>query len=353
MRVRTYIAESIQEALRSMRRELGEDAIILSTRTVRAAEKPDHELIEIIATAAPAHSSSPAVGEELPMASQLQQELAALRSAVHELSLQLRFGQVRSLPQWQLLWELAEREGFSEGFLLRHSAGLDPSLPLPELQQQLRHSLLQHLRYVPLPEPSHHPLRIVLTGLPGAGVTTSLLKLALFYALERSYPVQIVSAATDTLGALEQLQLFSSVTDIPVAEVHTARELQRLLGSIPPIPQVVLVELPTGNPLHGQLQQLWQSYRSAAQPDATYAVMSATESSANASAFVQAWRELGSDALVLTKLDLAVGIGAVVEVLSTAALPIVALGIGPRIPEDFAAASPGALEQFILRGQQR
>ncbi|MCS7177457.1 MAG: hypothetical protein NZ960_07620 [Candidatus Kapabacteria bacterium] len=344
MRIRTYIGTTPQEALQAMRRELGEDALILSSRTTHTDGR---EVVEIIATSeqearsaatpVPHHSSY----QDALLFVQLRQEVNQLRQQVAELATFLRYSTAAD-PRWRQLYQQLVSEGFTEEFLAHR---LSPTRPFPswkEALEQARELLTAHLQCQDLPQPKGASLRLCVVGMPGAGTTTTLLKLLLVYKLSFRLPVWLIATDAYKLGALEQLQLFASVADIPLQEAYTPSELQQALSRLPTVAGVVGVELPT-NGSAPELQELWSRFYAVLRPAALYAVVSATDSLPVLRRCFSLWQMVRVSGIIVTKLDQTPGIGALIQALEEYPLPIVCLCAGASIPDDIAPATRGAL----------
>jgi flagellar biosynthesis protein FlhF len=137
MRLRTFIAPSIGEAMRQVRTALGEDAVILSTEQ----EGKQVKVTAAIETQAASNAAAPAVAE-----------------GSDELEAVLRY---HGVPQ-----ALASR-------LLATAAGLEGS----SSQQALTAALRAQFGFQPMTD--RKPAKpILLAGLPGAGKSSTLAKLA-------------------------------------------------------------------------------------------------------------------------------------------------------------------------------
>ncbi|MCS6965679.1 MAG: hypothetical protein NZ473_02780 [Candidatus Kapabacteria bacterium] len=345
MRIRKYIAASIHEALRSMRRELGENAVILGTRTfhpnntdelIEVLAISEHELQGIQTSETPAHTTDPI------LLAHLHHELVALRQQVAQLEFRLRYN-AEVEPLWQRLYNVLHMEGFTEDFLLHHLPPTTACSSWKELLAHARQCLTSHLQVAELPQPASQPLRLLLLGAPGAGKSSTLLKIALLYKLLHALPIQLIAADTYKLGALEQLQLFASIADVPLAEVYTLQELRQTLLQLPSSPMVVAVDIPGGNPLHTETLRLWRQYCEVVRPNAFYAVVSATDSLPVLRSLLQIWQSLGVKGLIVTKLDQEAGLGPLLQALELYPIPVVCLCSGPRIPDDIEPATMEAL----------
>lgn len=329
-----------------MRRELGENAVIVDTRTLQA---DTGELVEILAV--PEQELTTPTPSEVPphdplLLLQLQQELALLRQQVSSLEHLLRYTTTLP-PVWQQLYHALQAEGFAEDFLLRRLPPTTTSASWKELLLHARQQLTSNIRTAELPRPARTPLRLLLLGAPGSGRTTALLKLLLLYRLLFRLPPFLIAADAQKLGALEYLQLFASIADIPLTEAYSPQEVRYALTQLPNTPGVVAIDIPGGNPFVLETQRLWQRYRDAITPDAFYAVVSATDSLPVLHKLLHLWKTLGVHGLIVTKLDQAPGIGPLLQALDGCQLPLICLCTGPTIPDDIEPATREALARWI------
>ncbi len=330
-----------------MRRELGENAVILDTRTLPAETG---ELVEVLAV--PEHelatvaSSGEAASHDPLLLLQLHHELALLRQQVTTLEYLLRYTTTPP-PLWQRLYHALQAEGFGEDFLLRRLPPSTDHASWKELLAHARQELTAHVRVAALPTPGSAPLRLLVLGAPGSGRTTTMLKLLLLYRLLFQATLHLIAADAQKLGALEHLQLFASIADIPLVEAYSPQEVRYALAQLPSTPGVVAIDIPGGNPFRSETHRLWQHYRDAIAPDACYAVVSATDSLPMLCKLLRLWEQLGVHGLIVTKLDQTPGIGPLLQALDTCQLPLVCLCTGPRIPDDIEPATPEALARWI------
>jgi flagellar biosynthesis protein FlhF len=266
----------MSEALALLRAELGDDAVILSTRRVTggvevtgAQEAEDEPLV--IAPTAPATIAIP----------------AALRR--------------HNLPQ-----ALAERLAGS-----KLATALDAAF-----------------RFAPLPI-AGAPL--LLAGPAGAGKTTSCAKLATRLVLAGTPPL-LVTADGRRAGAAEQLAAFARVLGLPLAVASSPAALAKAL-SRRGVSQPVLVDLPACDPFDGAGARRHAALAEAARGDSVL-VLPAGLDAEEAAETARAFHLLGCRHLLPTRLDAARRLGGVLAAAAAGDLAFTEAGVGEDVATD-------------------
>ena len=141
MKMKKYLAPSMKEGLELMRKELGDDAMILSTRTVKT---PDGDIIEIVATNEEQETAAPTITERIKQKEEQEAEAptpAKKRSTggkrteikKRELLLPAQSSDIdEAVNLVQLRREIAEMrsvvDGLSDAVRYRHSATLGKTI---------------------------------------------------------------------------------------------------------------------------------------------------------------------------------------------------------------------------------
>ena len=188
-----------------------------------------------------------------------------------------------------------------------------------------------------------------LVGPTGAGKTTTLAKLAARLHLQQGWRVELVTADTFRVGAIEQLQTYGRLLGLGVEVTPTpgalARALERLRDT-----DVVLMDTP--GRAHrdarrlAELRALLQVLREAAAAGGArcevHLVLAAPTREQEAVAVLAAYGPL-ADRLLLTKLDECEGPPAVLSTAAAQGLCLSYCAFGQRVPEDLAVAWPDRL----------
>jgi flagellar biosynthesis protein FlhF len=211
--------------------------------------------------------------------------------------------------------------------------------------------LESRIRVEPLLGRSEARSRIVaLVGPPGAGKTTTLVKLAVNYGLAGRRPVLLLSADTYRVAAAEQLRSFATILGVGFQVVDTvvalAQTIEENRGK-----ELIFIDTPglaTGDVADfGGLAQ----FLSTSTDIDTQMVVSSSMKSADLSRVVDSFEAFRPQRLIFTKLDETGSFGPILNESVRTGKPLSFFATGQRIPEDLEAASRGRLAELILGGQ--
>jgi flagellar biosynthesis protein FlhF len=307
MRLRTFTAPTMSEAMALVRARLGSDAVIVSTeegedgatRLTAAVEQPERlapgiepDVIDVLNEALSGHGLAPLVVEKILCAAlpfETDEPLLALASA------------------------------FATFFSFK-----------------------------PLEGEARRPL--LLAGPPGAGKTVSIAKLAT-RAVVAGTPVRIVTADTVRAGGIEQLEAFARVLQLPL---HRAESAQRLgaLSAVEQPGELLLVDSPGINPYSAgdrrELSQLIAASR--AEP---VLVLPAGGDAVDTVEMARIFRDLGASRMIVTRLDMVQRLGSVIGCAETLRLGFAEAGTSPDIAKGLTAFNPVVLARLVLPKPQQ
>ncbi len=300
MRLKLYRAASVAEAMALVRVELGPDALILSTRRVAQGV----ELTAAIEQADPASAPEP-------------EELEAARAQEPALS---QLG--------------AKGIGF-HGL----PASLAARLAGPDLAQALRAAL----RFGMLPLVHDGP-PLLLAGMPGAGKTLSIARLATRLVMAGINPL-VVTADGRRAGAPEELAAYTRLLGVGLVVASTPATLARALAQRQP-GMPVLIDTAGINPFApAELEDL-RALSSTAKA-ACVLVMPAGQDPAEAAEQAEAFAPLGARHLLPTRLDLARRLGSILAAAAAADLILTEAGIGTGATDGLTPLTPEFLAERI------
>ena len=396
MKIVRHTAPDMRQALRSIREQLGEEAVILSSRRtaegveVTAAVDFDAASLEapvaLAATGAPAAAAARAAPTALagpvaraalvapvptvaPVAAAaaapdpallfpppaeipadaMGKELQSLRRILETQLAQLAWNdRTRRAPvHTELLRELTEI-GIAQD-LADHLVGqLDERVDLTQGRRFAIAGLSQYL-LVTGDRWLESGGRVAFVGATGVGKTTMLAKLAVRWIL-RHGPRDLALVASDTvrIGAQDQMQGLGQLLGVPVHVPERFETLPELISRLDRY-RLVLIDTPGSSLRDAQLAARLAVLANCASKLETALVLAASTQAGALEDAVQRFRPANPASCLLTKLDEAASLGGALSVLIRARVPLSYTSDGQRVPEDLRPARSLELVSHAVR----
>jgi flagellar biosynthesis protein FlhF len=384
MDIKTFRAKTMQDALVLVRRELGPDASVLHTRELNSSLVRRMLFGRKYEVAA---SSTVNVPSRLPTRMQRQEQGAGSRepgvsesqyevSSLHAPSAMLDrhvAGQLDRLqemieklcnqPAMQPRHDLPESlfhvftdmieaevdEAIARNLVdrVRGDAGAHVADPLL-LKARVAQILEDEIRVTgPIATSADKCRLVALVGPTGVGKTTTIAKLAANYRLREKKRVGLITVDTYRVAAVEQLRTYADIIDLPMEVVSTPREMREAVARMRNL-DLVLMDTAGRSPRDEIRIQELRSLLAEAEADDVLLVLSATAGTKSLSATAERFAEVGTTALLLTKVDEATSLGHLVALTRECRLPISYLTDGQNVPDDIQVAEPRQLAYLML-----
>jgi len=353
MKIKSYFAGSVEQAIQKARQELGTEAMLVTSR--RAAAEARHLGAYEVVFGAP--DSEESVSLRLP-SKDLSAELQVLRAQLEDIKRVLQLNNARaqgSDPDIDELYrELASAD--LDARLARQIADQVSTLwqALPPAQRpaagiELLHGLAEEcirkqLRIAPRVESKEQETNriLVFAGPPGAGKTTTLTKIAIQEFLARRIPVRIISVDPYRVAAHERLRNFAGILG---AGFTAASTMQEFIAAVEEFrtKHVLLIDTPgySGNDFEGARDL--SGFLARLPHKEVHLVLPASMKRADLARCVRRFEEFKPDFLLFTKLDETESFGAITSTAIESAKPLSFFANGQGIPEDLEAANLEAL----------
>ena len=301
MRLTTFTAATMSEAMALVRTRLGGDAIIVST------EEGDDGTMRV--TAALEQAEKPAPSTEPDVIDVLNEALSG-------------HGVAPTLIEKILCAALPFETD-------------DPLLSLSG-------AFTTVFRFAPI-EAEARPLLMV--GPPGAGKTVSLAKLAA-RAVMAGQPVRLVTADIVRAGGIEQLEAFARVLQLPLERAESAPRLAPLARQRA-AQELLLIDTPGINPYSaGDRREL--SLLIEASGGEPVLVLPAGGDAFDTIEMARIFRDLGASRMIITRLDMVQRLGSVIAVADTLNLAFAEAGISADIASGLKPIDPVVLARLLL-----
>jgi flagellar biosynthesis protein FlhF len=407
MKVKTYKNQSLQEGLEDIKRDLGSDALILSTRSVserprfglfkrqaweitavldekekrsnsgngvpsrqdEAVKNADRDSLKIAAKLpAPAKpaliEASPAPARSLVRPQTVASAAAAVAAApVRDVRMDDLIDEIGELKKsFRTLSKAIPGKVENTGGLYAEllGQGIDAELadhlittgsrnkPAPtELRERVRRLLADQLIIEP-PAEMHAKSRMVsvFVGPTGVGKTTTIAKIAGHAAIRMKKKVGLISTDIFRIGGQEQLTRFGELLGVPTygcADISTLKDLVASLDDR----DLVLIDTPGSSP--SDLARLSKLETVVAAASAKiHLVISATTRSEDITKIVSRFQRFAPHSVIFTKIDETDSKGPLVGDLLRNELAVSYLTNGQRVPEDLLIPGADELARYVL-----
>ena len=354
MKLKSFFAESIEEAIGLARREMGPDAMLVHSK--RSGAEARHLGAYEVVCAADTHPetegrhSDPAQPSADQPVEKLVREVSDLRQQMERLSRSLtRCGSGVSA--------LAADPDLAAAFAELTEAEVDADLVyeivtrinLPFTEALLRDQLRRFVRVdAELGCEDAERQIVAFVGPPGAGKTSALVKLAVHYGISARKRVQFLSLDTYRIAAAQELQSYAAILGTGCQVLESSAALAQALVEHSRA-NLILIDTP-GLSRNDMDEDLARTL--AAAPDIDrHLVLPASMRASDMKRAADQYALFKPDKLLFTRLDETQTFGQIVSQSVRMALPVSFLSMGQHIPEDLEAASEDRLLGLLLKSE--
>jgi flagellar biosynthesis protein FlhF len=353
MRIKSYFARSVEEAVGQARQEMGPEAMLVNSR--RASPEARHRgEYEVVFALTDPRGAETAEAAAAPPPDRLAHEVAELRKQLEGMRRTLTrsaMAPASGCPEGaaafanltandvspDLARELVQAAEIRASKWRPGTASM-PAVDAVEFQSALTEELRSRVTVQPNLGRGKQPAITALVGPPGAGKTTTLVKLAVNYGLTSRRPVGLLTTDTYRVAAAEQLRAYASILGVAFQVADTlgalAQSLEEQNGK-----DLILIDTPGLGPAdldHGADLARFLSTRSDID---TQLVLSASMKSADLTRVIDAYEIFRPQRLIFTRLDETGSAGPIFNEAVRTGKPLSFFSHGQRIPEDLTAAS--------------
>lgn len=318
---RTYEADRFDEAIAKVKRDLGPDAVIVSSRQLDKGLLNKTRRVQVKA---------------LSREDAMSQGLIEAESAARPRLLERRLLRMDVPPS-------ASRTIANK---VRRNLGEDPPT-MTSAQGPLARALAAEMIFS---DEREHARVVALVGPTGVGKTTTVAKLAAIAALIEHRSVALVSIDQYRIGGTEQLERYADLIGVPMETAHDGPSLEIALRRLASA-DLVLVDTAGRSPKDpAAIGAMADTLHGVQEPVAIHLCMPAGIRHTELSDVIDRLAMVRPTKLVMTKLDEAVYHGAIVAAQVESGLPLAWFTTGQRVPEDIERATPERLAAVLCGG---
>lgn len=385
--LKTFEAKSMADAIEQVKRHLGRDAVILHTRTLTKGGVLGFggcPMVQVTAAAGDAElptamrrgivkrrtgkalTTGRADGTAMPMRDtslrsatvsdpDLLAEIGELRSMIQDHVRDARRWRAPALPEelfdtYTRLLQTEVAEDIAVQLVEQIRTELSPDqLADPQVVRERLAAYLETM--LPVAGPIRltgrsGPTIIALVGPTGVGKTTTIAKLAANFQLREGRKVGLITIDTYRIAAVEQLRTYAQIINVPLEVVMTPSQLRTAIDAMSDRDVIFLDTVGRSQNDQIKINEL-KCFLDEAKPHEVHLVLSSTCSRRVLTETVARFRSVGIDRVIFTKLDEAIGFGAILSCLTEAKTKLSYLTVGQDVPEDIEVGRGRRLAELI------
>lgn len=364
MQIKKFKAKTLKEAIELMKNDFGDEAIVLSTKVIEnTKDDVKQKLFEI--TAGSDDDSSTKVIEESRKKSKVndfQSEMKKLTEKIYGVSQKKQILSNKATGK-----EYPKKRNFFEKIKMDL---LDKDIN-PEIADLVLDKLDQ---YAPLVDNRNNDNYIVSTlasliptsdfklskngrtkvisivGPTGVGKTTCIAKLAVISKILHNLDIGLISIDTYRLGALDQLKIFSDISNIDFLVAYEPKDINKFMKKFRD-KDIVFIDTVGRSQNNTKLLNSINDFLKEVNVDETYLVLNSTSDYKVMLDVAQKFKILNYDSIIFSKLDEAFSYGNILNLVQEIKIPIKYLTNGQVIPDDIIAADSEFIANMIYSGK--
>ncbi len=400
MQLEKITAPTIADAFKEVKRLLGEDAVILSTRTVttrrwlglrkrehvevmagkgvnvqrrgpQAPEKPVMKKVPQSGPAAYAANSKlpPGINNGAPGKALLETpaaqsvammnfagEITTLKTMVKELVHEVRHRTTPSVPEelfdhYMQLIESEVSEELATDILRKIQQNARPE-QLANAQFVRERMVEQIEKLIPMSGPIERkkpsgPHVVALIGPTGVGKTTTIAKLAANLKLRENKKVGLITIDTYRIAAIDQLRKYADLIGIVLTIVNNPDEMRAAVDSMTDC-EYVLIDTAGRSPTDALKLNELSRFLEAARPDEVHLVLSTTCGQRSAELAMEKFSGVRVDKVIFTKVDEAAQLGMLLSVVRKLNKGLSYVTTGQDVPDDIEVGQARRIARMIV-----
>jgi len=322
VRLKSFTAASMAEAMTEIRAVFGADAVIVSSQRINGG-----------------------AGVRVTAAVENDDDLAAADGPLDQAPLDQPPNAQGPLDRGPLETALAYHEVPAEIVARLRAALPTAGMNGAEPEALLAGAIDACFDFQPLPV-GGAPTPIALVGPPGAGKTVTVAKLAA-RAVMAGAPVRLISTDSFRAGGVEQLAAFTGILGVELSTAGSPRELQRVLAEGDPRTMTVIDTAGVNPFAMADVVRLAELVIGAAA--APVLTLPAGGNAADAREIGAVFADLGATRLLVTRVDVARRFGAVLAAAEGGNLAFSDISISPHVSRGLEPLNASDLARLVLR----
>ncbi|MDQ0245701.1 flagellar biosynthesis protein FlhF [Bacillus fengqiuensis] len=362
MKVKKYMASSMPEAMNKIRKELGDDAVILNSRVVHTGgvfglfRKKSIEVIAAI-DSRPINPKKKQPPEEKPISLSLSptaqkpgedivQEISDLKKMLEQLTIMKHSGNTKLPAEVEGIVQKLKEQEASEPIIEQ----LVPSLlefyylnkghaTEKKLVHWTKTWLLEKLSAVePFQGIDFEKKYINVVGPTGVGKTTTLAKMAAQCVLKYQKKVAFITTDTYRISAIDQLKTYANILNVPIEVCYSREDVERAMDALAYC-DFILIDTAGRNYRQRQYVDDLKGLFSFNEEMQTHLVLSLTSKLKDMEDVCEQFSTVPFDSFIFTKVDETSTYGAMLNMVLKYGKSVSYMTNGQNVPDDLKEVS--------------
>lgn len=363
--MKKYTAGTMPEAMKLIRKELGDEAVILSSKVVYSKgfvglfKKKSIEVLAGMDNTFESSSKTYEVPSNVPQEQQtisveLKKELEDLKQMVQNIG---RPEMASSYPtEMKTLMDYLQEQELSEELitpvsdeLFVHMKNSTESFEILDQLTIAKNYIKTQLEHLPFGGISYTKKYINVLGPTGVGKTTTIAKMAARAVLEKKKKVGFITTDTYRIAAIEQLKTYAGLLQAPLEIVYNEKDLQEAMVKFEHL-DIVFIDTAGRNYKESKFVEDLQKLIEFEVNTETFLVLSSTSKQKDMEVIIEQFSEFPIEKFIFTKVDETNTIGSIINLMVKYNKGLAYYTDGQEVPEDIMEASLEELLKLFLKG---
>ncbi len=382
MKMKKYNAPSIAEAMKAIRADLGEDAVILNSKVVVTkkffglVKKKSFEVVagidqvekkQAMPSLPDLNSSSPQPASPKPVLAateeaatinrELIKEITDLKTMMEKLqrqSVQSQYpDELLSFIDYLRSQELSiELITAISDELFSHFKGRTEEIAFDDMRIVTEGYLRDRLRGVEIGGLSYDKKYINVLGPTGVGKTTTIAKMAARAVLEKKKKIGFITTDTYRIAAIEQLKTYAGLLQAPVEIVYSAEDYKQAIEKLDYL-DLIFIDTAGRNYKEAKYVNDLAQLIDFGELAESFLVVSLTAKERDVESIIEQFENLPIKKFIFTKLDETNSIGTIFNLMIKYNKGLAYYTDGQEVPEDIEPGDTGKLLELLFQGESK
>ncbi|MER2090810.1 flagellar biosynthesis protein FlhF [Sporosarcina sp. JAI121] len=366
MKMKKYTAETMVEAMKKVRLDFGDDAIILSSNVVKSKgylgffKKKSVEVVagfdepfaKVEEAVPPLLSSQPTRDDSISV--EMKKEMTEMKKLLKDMQQASIHSQFPD--EMKPLLTHLHNQGLSEKSitqigesLFKRMKGERKEFTAEEQQLMTRQFLEQEMANLPFGGISFNKKYVNVLGPTGVGKTTTIAKIAARALLEKKKKIGFITTDTYRIAAIEQLRTYANLLQAPVEVAYNKRDFEKAIEKLKDL-DLIFIDTAGRNYKEAKfVEDLTQLIDFSLEME-SYLVLSMTSKEADMRTIVDQFNKFPIEKFIFTKMDETGSIGPLFNLMKDYGIGTAYYTDGQEVPEDITEADRMKLITLLLKG---